>query len=277
MSEVDDLTNYYSSLLIKQYHTQPKARATIGALANEALANLAYFQARDAFDYPTAVGVQLDLLGKYVGALRHPDSTLELEDAELRFLIKMKAIKNSTDNSMKSIDDYLWQFFGAVVKAINNEDMTITYQFSTFFIDIMNFAEQTDSLPRPLSVGVILEALNNPNGDFGYSFNNGDNNGGLPIYNPQIWGNGFTPDDAPIVDEEQTSFSADVVDPTYAIISVSGVWLATDPGHTGTNYYTGGSFTEESITLGTLLPNPNTAVLINYTAHYGGTFLFING
>ena len=267
MTVIDDLTTYYKNLLIKQYHDKSKALATIDALCRQTLCDMVFTEVRDAFSIDTAVGDQLDLLGKYVGALRKPNSTTDLEDAELRFLIKMKTIQNSTDNSMYSIDDYLFEFFGNAVRAVNNEDMTITYQFSTFFTDIMTFARDTDSLPRPLSVGVILYPANNPNGDFGFSL------GG--VADSQIEGYGYTINDAPVVDEAQTSISNSTVLTTYAMIGVSGVWLATDPGHTGTNYYTAGSFTESVITLGTPLPNPNEPVLINYTAHYGGTYLHI--
>ena len=47
---------------------------------------------------------------------------------------------------------------------------------------------------------------------------------------------------------------------------VEGVWLATDPGHTGTNFFTSGSvaFHNRTITLGTPLPSTNTAVLVSY-------------
>lgn len=54
---------------------------------------------------------------------------------------------------------------------------------------------------------------------------------------------------------------------TFSILDVTGVWLATDPGKVGTNYYTGGSFTSTVITLGTALPGAITAVIIDYVGH----------
>jgi hypothetical protein len=54
--------------------------------------------------------------------------------------------------------------------------------------------------------------------------------------------------------------------------SVEGVWLASDPNRTGTNYYTGGSIivspdTQFSyLNLGTALPNSNTQVIVRYKA-----------
>lgn len=50
-------------------------------------------------------------------------------------------------------------------------------------------------------------------------------------------------------------------------ITITGVWLATDTTKAGTNYYTGGSFSEEDyeIILGTAVPSAETDVIIDYT------------
>lgn len=62
---MDELIEYYVNLLIIQYHNKPKARATIEALIYALVASNVYFEVRDAYDIETAVGVQLDVLGKY--------------------------------------------------------------------------------------------------------------------------------------------------------------------------------------------------------------------
>lgn len=52
---------------------------------------------------------------------------------------------------------------------------------------------------------------------------------------------------------------------------VQGVWLATDVNHTGTNYYTGGNFINNVLTLGTPLPSASVMVEIVYSClhpHY---------
>ena len=64
------LIEYYQDLLIVQYHDKPKAKAMIKAEMEETLANLLEIQVRDAFDVDTAVGVQLDIIGKWVGVDR---------------------------------------------------------------------------------------------------------------------------------------------------------------------------------------------------------------
>lgn len=61
------LIEYYQDLLIVQYHDKPKAKAMIKAEMEETLANLLDIQVRDAFDVDTAVGAQLDIIGKWVG------------------------------------------------------------------------------------------------------------------------------------------------------------------------------------------------------------------
>lgn len=64
------LVSYYANLLIVQYHNKPKATATIALMANLLFANMALLQVRDAFDWQTATGVQLDIIGAWVGVDR---------------------------------------------------------------------------------------------------------------------------------------------------------------------------------------------------------------
>jgi Protein of unknown function (DUF2612) len=71
MADVSSLTDYYKNLLIVQYNNQPKAQATIGMYADEILANGIAFDVRDAYDIDSAVGVQLDVIGAYVGVDRY--------------------------------------------------------------------------------------------------------------------------------------------------------------------------------------------------------------
>lgn len=76
------LLDYYANTLIAQYYNKPKAIGTIRALMGgtgaygliaDAIAN----QVRDGFDLTTAVGRQLDMLGKLRGVTRYL-STLDL-------------------------------------------------------------------------------------------------------------------------------------------------------------------------------------------------------
>ncbi len=66
----NDLIDYYTNLLIIQYHDKPKARATISAYIAILMIYDVAIKARDAFNLDTAEGNQLDTIGKYVGADR---------------------------------------------------------------------------------------------------------------------------------------------------------------------------------------------------------------
>jgi hypothetical protein len=65
MSRLTDIIDYYVNLLIIQYHNKPNARATIDAIASELMANDIYTDVLNGYDVDTAVGVQLDVIGKY--------------------------------------------------------------------------------------------------------------------------------------------------------------------------------------------------------------------
>ena len=65
--DIKSLVDYYKNLLIIQYSGKPKAQATIELFAETLMASGVYFAVRDAYSVDTAVGVQLDIIGKYVG------------------------------------------------------------------------------------------------------------------------------------------------------------------------------------------------------------------
>lgn len=62
--------NYYVGRLISQYATKPKAQKLIALLSRGALVEDLATQILSAFVLDQAVGVQLDILGKYIGASR---------------------------------------------------------------------------------------------------------------------------------------------------------------------------------------------------------------
>jgi uncharacterized protein YxeA len=79
------LQDYYTNLLIIQYKTKIKSRATIQALIKELIpvntstGNLLFSDIRDAFNIATATGVNLDIIGKYVGCSRQYKTQLQFE------------------------------------------------------------------------------------------------------------------------------------------------------------------------------------------------------
>lgn len=64
---VQALVDYYTNLLIIQYHNKPRAKATIALLIQNLIASGVMLDVRDGFNIDTAVGAQLDILGKYIG------------------------------------------------------------------------------------------------------------------------------------------------------------------------------------------------------------------
>lgn len=64
-----ELIAYYQNLLLMQY-LKPKAKATISALISILMIYDLMIQVRDGYNLETAIGVQLDILGKYLGVSR---------------------------------------------------------------------------------------------------------------------------------------------------------------------------------------------------------------
>lgn len=62
---------YYVDLLVIQYRTKAKARQTMAILLKQVMADDVAAQLQAAFDLETAVGAQLDILGKYAGVSRN--------------------------------------------------------------------------------------------------------------------------------------------------------------------------------------------------------------
>lgn len=73
---LQSLENYYANLLIIQYNGKPRATATIKLFVNLLYTNMILLQIRDAFDWKTAIGKQLDIIGEWVGVNRFYDGQL---------------------------------------------------------------------------------------------------------------------------------------------------------------------------------------------------------
>lgn len=67
---IEGFIEYYANLLIVQYKSKPKAFETIKAYITQAVIDCLPIDVRDGFDLTTAIGAQLDILGKYIGKPR---------------------------------------------------------------------------------------------------------------------------------------------------------------------------------------------------------------
>lgn len=65
-----ELTDYYATLLAYEYRGLPNATRQMRLYAKQAVGDLLAQSIRDAFNLNTAVGAQLDVLGKYLGTPR---------------------------------------------------------------------------------------------------------------------------------------------------------------------------------------------------------------
>lgn len=82
--DIDAIKKYYSDLLITQYRTKARAVATIKELVNVANQDDIIGQLLSCFDIDSAVGPQLDILGKIVGVKREVYG-LDLEHSYFSF------------------------------------------------------------------------------------------------------------------------------------------------------------------------------------------------
>lgn len=65
-----EATRYYAQLLAYQYRDLPRASQFIELLTKQALGDLFGLQVQDAYNVDDAIGAQLDVIGRYVGASR---------------------------------------------------------------------------------------------------------------------------------------------------------------------------------------------------------------
>lgn len=68
--DLESTIEYYTNLLIIQYNKLEKAKSTIDLHVRTLLSDNIASQVQDGYDLETAVGVQLDVLGKYIGTDR---------------------------------------------------------------------------------------------------------------------------------------------------------------------------------------------------------------
>lgn len=66
-----ELCEIYVNLLVFGYKTKSKARATIAIIIKQALGDMFFKQLETCFNVDTAIGPQLDIIGKYVGLPRN--------------------------------------------------------------------------------------------------------------------------------------------------------------------------------------------------------------
>ena len=183
---MSEYTDYYADLLILQYKTQPKARATISALTDKVIADGLLMDVINGFNLDTAEGKQLDILGKYIGLSRNvkekvgsPASVI-LTDDQYRLLLKLKLICNTSYSATSQIKKALYELFPNDIRLFDRRNMQMEYELSEQFDGLENVIIAEELLPFPMGLGftvVIVPDLLQLYGYYGYDGLNNNPNG----------------------------------------------------------------------------------------------------
>ena len=182
MATSQEFQNYYADLLILQYKTQPKARATIKALIKELYGSGSLLDLVNGFNLDTAVGKQLDTLGKYIGLNRQvkvnigSSDTNILTDEQYSILLKLKLVQNTNFSSTSQIRAALYELFPNDIRLFDPRTMVYEYQLSTLFNDLVNVIVAEELLPLPMGVGYTINVVPDLLAIYGYYGYDGLNN-----------------------------------------------------------------------------------------------------
>lgn len=166
-----ELIEYYANLLIFQYLGKPKAYATIQLLASTAVLPqsdlslptlpLAVQNAYNLIGPSPAVGVQLDILGKYAGVTRTGPGVngqvITLNDADFLTFFQVAIISNNSGSSLSDIATNLFNFFGSEIYVVDTANMKLTYFISSLAsTDLIQLFITEKILPAPMGVQVSV-------------------------------------------------------------------------------------------------------------------------
>lgn len=160
MATVAELKKYYSDLLILQYLNQPRAMAMIQTVVEPVIMNQLPIDVQNAFALGTAEGVQLDVIGKYVGVSRTgyglDGQVITLDDDDYTTLIKMVIIRNNSGSSLATIQSLLAANFPGEIFISDNQTMGLNYLIkeSLGTSDLLELLVTGGYLPRPMAVEV---------------------------------------------------------------------------------------------------------------------------
>jgi hypothetical protein len=122
----------------------------------------------------TAVGVQLNTLGKYVGVSRSSvsiDGTpITLDDADFLSLIRMAIVRNSAGSSLSVIQDFLDQFFPGQILVYDYQNMHMSYFISSTIgsQDLADAFIAQGLLPKPMGVRLTISVSPTIDNFFGF-------------------------------------------------------------------------------------------------------------
>jgi hypothetical protein len=142
---------------------------------------------QNAFDINTAIGVQLDILGKYTGVVRTistPNKTITLSDDDFRTLIKFAVVQNNSGSSLGIIESNLNQFFEGKFIVTDYKTMNMSYIFAQSIgsSDLFTALVQEKLIPKPMAVGFTI--INPPDITQFFGFSLYENGGVSDVVKP---------------------------------------------------------------------------------------------
>lgn len=153
-----EIIDYYANLLILQYLGKPKAYATIQTSVEPFIMDQLPVAVQDAYDIQTAVGVQLDVIGKYVGVSRRGfgfHGPVTLTDADYRVLITLVIAQNNSGSSLAQIQSLVAGAFPGQIFIFDNQLMDLTYVILDGLgtSSLLQMIATGNFLPVPMAVG----------------------------------------------------------------------------------------------------------------------------
>jgi hypothetical protein len=169
-----ELINYYANLLILQYIGKPKAYATIQAIVGPVIMNQLPLAVQNAFNMDgTAVGVQLDVLGKYAGVTRNgyglTGQPITLDDTDFFTLIKLAILTNSAGSDLNTIQSLIAIYFPGELFVFDHKEMRMSYYINSS-VGSQNLIElfiTEGLLPKPMGVQLAAPIYSAPLEFFG--------------------------------------------------------------------------------------------------------------
>ena len=176
---IDEIVQYYKDLIILQYRNKPKALATIDAMVRPVIMDQLPLTLQDAFNLDTATGVQLDILGKYIGIARRVQTFTEwvtLSDADYRMLLKIKIALNNLGSSLYDIQNFIITNLNGILLAFDSQNMQMSFYLNSTFVSLTlaQAIVRQGLLPKPMGVStssiVFVPDLSNLFGFRYYAF-----------------------------------------------------------------------------------------------------------
>ena len=191
-----DIIDYYADLLVGQYSGKPNAYAEMQILITDVIMDQMPNAVLNAFSLGSAVGVQLDILGKYIGATRYGynfSGPMTLNDLQFTTFLQICIIQNSAGSDLNTLQNLLNTFFPGTIILFDHANMRIDYFFESSLgsQQLAEFFIMSNRLPKPMGVaiGVVIYAPVIKNffsfctGDYPAPANTGFNNGSAYLTN----------------------------------------------------------------------------------------------